>query len=150
MIFFLSKQASTNNPTGQTIIKSAENTSFNKLGGGTIDLNDYVNKKPVILDFWASWCPYCQKNMPILNQLYLKYKDQVEVIGVNMQETEQTAQRFIESKEIKFPIVLDRDSIITKEFGVLYTNTHVLIGIDGLVIKVIPGDIQESDIRSLL
>ena len=150
MIFFLSKQASTNTPIEQTDTKISETITFNKLGGGTIKLSDYVNEKPVILNFWASWCPYCQKNMPILNQLYEKYKHEIEVIGVNMEETEQTAQNFIKNYSINFPIVLDSNGKITDEFGVLYTNTHVLIGLDGSVVKVIPGDIQESDFQSLL
>jgi thiol-disulfide isomerase/thioredoxin len=151
MLFFLSRQASDNNTaSNQSPMEVVEVTAFNKLGGGTIDLKDYVGEKPVILVFWASWCPYCQKSMPVLSKLYEKYKDQIEIIGVNMQETEQTAQNFIDDYDILYPIVMDPDSRISNEFGITYTNVHVLINIDGSVNRTIPGDIQESDIQSLL
>ena len=147
--YFLSQQETKMN---SPIFKSekSENTVFNKFGGGTIDLKDYIGKKPVVLDFWASWCPNCQRSMPVLNQLYLKYKDKVEVIGINIQEPENLIKKFVESYKINFPIVFDFDGEISREYGINYTNVHVLVGIDGKVIKVIPGDIAEADIKSLL
>ena len=130
--------------------EKSENIVFNKFGGGTIDLKDYIGKKPVVLDFWASWCPNCQRSMPVLNQLYSKYKDDVEVIGVNIKEPESLIKEFVDSYKINFPIVFDLDGEISREYGINYTNVHVLVGIDGKVIRVIPGDIAEADIKSLL
>ena len=147
--YLLSKQETKMN---SPIFKSekSENTVFNKFGGGTIDLKDYIGKKPVVLDFWASWCPNCQRSMPVLNQLYLKYKDDVEVIGVNIKEPGSLIKEFVDSYKINFPIVFDLDGKISRVYGVNYTNVHVLVGIDGKVIRVIPGDITESDVKSLL
>lgn len=123
---------------------------FQRLEGGIIDLKDYKNEKPVVLDFWASWCPNCQRSMPVLNKLYDKYKDKIEVIGVNIQENESTIKSFVESYGINFPIVLDPDGAISRSYGVNYTNVHILIEKNGEVKKLIPGDISESDIQSLL
>jgi len=123
--------------------------SLPKLGGGTIDLADYRGEKPVILDFWASWCPNCKRDMPKLNAWYQEYKDKVEVIGINLQESSGTAQRFVDSRSITFPIALDPERIASRAFQIQYTNTHILISKEGQVIRVIPGDIRESDITSL-
>lgn len=147
--YFLSQQE-TKMESLNTKSKKSENTVFTKFGGGTIDLKDYIGKKPVVLDFWASWCPNCQRSMPVLNQLYLKYKDNVEVVGVNIKEPESLIKKFVDSYKINFPIVFDLDGEISREYGINYTNIHVLIGIDGKVIRVIPGDIKESDMQSLL
>lgn len=123
--------------------------SLPKLGGGTINLADYRGEKPVILDFWASWCPNCKRDMPRLNAWYQKYQDRVEVIGINLQEPEGTVQRFVDSRGITFPIALDPQRIASRAFQIQYTNTHILISKEGQVIRVIPGDIRESDITSL-
>ena len=121
-----------------------------KLGGGTINLADYRGEKPVILDFWASWCPNCQRDMPKLNAWYQKYKDEVEVIGINLQEPIGTIQRFVDSRNITFPIALDPKRQASLAFSIQYTNTNILINKEGKVVRVIPGDIRESDITSLI
>src|SRR3989338_759969 len=68
----------------------APDFSLESLSGGTISLADYRGKKPVVLDFWASWCPNCRRDMPNLNRYYDKYKDRVEVIGINLHENKNT------------------------------------------------------------
>ena len=87
--------------------------------------------------------------MPRLNAWYQKYQDRVEVIGINLQEPEGTVQRFVDSRGITFPIVLDPQRIASRAFQIQYTNTHILISKEGQVIRVIPVDIRESDITSL-
>lgn len=128
----------------------APDLTLQKLGGGTISLADYRGKKPVVLDFWASWCPNCRRDMPNLNRFWEKYKDQVEVIGVNLQESAGTVGTFIASRGISFPIALDPGGIASSAFGIRYTNTHFLINKEGDIVRAIPGDIRESDITSLI
>ncbi len=121
-----------------------------KLGGGTISLAEYKGRKPVVLGFWTTWCPNCKRNMPDMNVFYEKYKDQVEVIGVNMQENPSLVQKTITNWGITFPIALDSSGSTTRAYGVRYTNVHVLIDKDGNVVRLIPGDIREADILELL
>lgn len=128
----------------------APDFTLQKLGGGTITLSEFRGKKPVVVDFWASWCPNCRRDMPNLNRFYEKYKDKVEVIGVNLRESESTVGNFIASKSIAFPIAFDPRGQASNAFGIQYTNTHFLIDIDGNLVRTIPGDIRESDITSLI
>lgn len=135
---------------GATSQNEAPDFTLSKLGGGIITLAELRGKKPVVVDFWASWCPNCRRDMPNLNRFYEKYKDRVEVIGVNLQESEGTVQDFISSRGISFPIGLDPGGDASLAFGIQYTNTHFLINKEGNLVRTIPGDIQESDIQSLL
>lgn len=138
-------------PANNSSVKNyAPDFTLQKLGGGTITLSEFRGKKPVVVDFWASWCPNCQRDMPNLNRFYEKYKDKVEVIGVNLQERESAVRDFIASRDISFPIVLDPFKRASNAFGIQYTNTHFLIDIDGNLVRAIPGDIRESDILSLI
>ena len=120
-----------------------------QLGGGEITLSDYRGDKPVVLDFWASWCHNCRRDMPVQNELYKKYQDQVEVIGVNLEEKESTVQRYIDREDIVFPIALD-DGAVASDYGIHFTNTHILINTDGTVFDIFPGDIQEGHFEQLI
>ncbi|MDQ3090014.1 MAG: redoxin domain-containing protein [bacterium] len=128
----------------------APDFSLDKLGGGTITLAEYRGQKPVVLDFWTTWCPNCRRSMPNLNNIYEKYKDQIEVIGIDMQEDPSLVQKFISGLGITFPIALDSNGSVTRAYGVRYTNVHVLIDKDGNVVRLIPGDISEADILELI
>ncbi len=88
--------------------------------------------------------------MPNLNRYYEKYKDKIEVIAVNLQEDEKTVKNFVQSRNLSFIIALDPGGIASRNFGIQYTNTHFLIDKEGNLVKTIPGDIQESDIQSLI
>lgn len=128
----------------------APDFSLAKLGGGAISLAEFRGKKAVVVDFWASWCPNCRRDMPNLNRFYEKYKDKVEVIGVNLQEKESTVQDFIASRGISFPVALDPRGAASNAFGIRYTNTHFLVDKEGNLVRTIPGDIGEADILSLI
>lgn len=140
-------QANIGNDTGGQL---ALDFTLQKLGGGTILLSEFRGKKPVVVDFWASWCPNCRRDMPKMNAMYPKYKDKVEIIGINLQERESIVQDFIISRGISFPIALDPGGLVSRAYGIQYTNTHFLVDIEGNLVRQIPGDIQESDIISLI
>lgn len=147
-----SQSASIHNNVSRTTSQknSALDFTLQKLNGGTVTLSEFKGKKPVVVDFWASWCPNCRRDMPNLNRFYEKYKDKVEVIGVNLQEKESTVKDFISSRGISFPIALDPSGQASNAFGIQYTNTHFLIDINGNLVRTIPGDIRESDIASFI
>ena len=129
---------------------TAPDFTLTSLSGESIKLSDYRGEKPVVLDFFTTWCPNCRRDMPKLSRMYDTYKDQVEVIGINLREKEGKVRSFIDSRNISFPIVLDPLGQAARFYGVQYTNYHVLIDIDGNIAGIVPGDINESQILSLI
>lgn len=128
----------------------APNFILPDLNGEDLNLKSYIGVKPVVLDFWASWCHNCQRDMPRLNSWYEEFNGEIEVIGVNMRESKNTVEKFIASKEIDFPIVYDARGVATSVYGVRYTNTHVLINKMGVVVDVILGDMSKEQFAGLL
>ena len=128
----------------------APDFTLTKLDGEELSLSSFRGKKPVVLDFFATWCPNCRRDMPKLSKWYEQYKDEIEVIGVNLQEKKKTVQKYINGAGISFPIVLDPFSQVSRSYGVQYTNFHVLINKDGSLAGVIPGDISEAEILALI
>ena len=69
--------------------------------------------KPMLVVEWASWCPHCQKQLPIVQQMYEKYGDQIHFVLLNMnepgKETKETADQYIKEKGYTFPYYYDED-----------------------------------------
>ena len=63
----------------------APNFTLEIINGKKLSLWEFAGKKPVILNFWATWCPPCKKEMPLLQKYYEKNKDNIEILAVNMQ-----------------------------------------------------------------
>jgi len=78
--------------------------------GGTLRLSD-LQGSPVLVNFWASWCPPCRSEMPELVDAYERYKsDGLVIVGVDLQETNDQVNEFAEDFGVDFPLVIDRDS----------------------------------------
>lgn len=139
-------------PSAEQNITGQQAPEFNleRLDGGKITLSDYKGEMPVILDFWASWCPNCRRDMPRLSRFYETYKNDVEVIGINLQENRKTAGDYISSASISFPIALDPFGATSRNYGVRFTNTHILIDSNGDIFRSVPGDISEAQILELI
>lgn len=127
----------------------APDFTLRTLDGGSITLSSFEGEKPVILDFWASWCHNCQRAMPRLSKIYEDYSDRVEIIGVNLRERDSAVQRFIDSRGIAYPIAMDPGHVAS-QYAIRYTNTHILIDKQGNIVRVVPGDVTERDVRQLI
>ena len=90
------------------------------LDGRAITLSE-LRGVPVLLNFWATWCPPCRAEMPDLQRFHQQYGDQVTVLGINWAEDPQTVRDFLDRYGITYPNVLDRQG---KAF-VLYRLTGI-------------------------
>ncbi len=83
--------------------------------------------KPVVLNFWATWCPPCREEMPLLERYAQVLKDEVQFIGVNYAEDAVTVQNYITANRISFPIWLDeRGSVADLYYIDSYPNTFFI------------------------
>jgi peroxiredoxin len=102
----------------------------------------------VFLNFWGTWCKPCEKEMPYMNNQYKQFKDQgVQVLAVNVSESEFLVNRFVSKHNLEFPIVIDKNGEVLNAYGVDPLPTTFLINPDGEVVKVITGTMTEEDIK---
>lgn len=88
------------------------------LGGGTMSSGE-LNGKPVIFNFWASWCIPCREEAPTLEATWRKYKDDgVMFVGVNVQDSVEDAQAFVDEFGLTYPSIRDTDLKLWTQFGV--------------------------------
>ena len=109
----------------------------------------------VLLNFWATWCAPCVREMPAFSELSKKYGDKLEILCVNLGEDAQTVQSFAEENGFTFPIAADTDGTVGKLYptdGIPYTviidkegkiaKTHVGAGAPEEMVKVYGEDID--------
>lgn len=101
------------------------------LSGKNIRLQE-LRGNVVMLNFWASWCGPCRKEMPLLEALQKKYQRLGFVlIGVNVDEDTKAAQRFLADVKTSFPMVIDNQGSISKSYNVAAMPTSIFIDRDG-------------------
>jgi len=112
--------------------------------------------KPVILNFWASWCGPCRMEAPDLQKIYEKYGGQVDLYGVNVtsNDSPEAATAFVQSYKLTFPIPMDVAGTVSNRYLIQAFPTTYLIDTNGVVRKKIIGMIDAStlelEIRKLL
>ncbi len=109
--------------------------------------------RPVVLNFWATWCGPCRAETAVKNRLAQDFADEVHVVGVNLTNSEtglQAVQSFAREWEVAYPILLDRDGRTASRYGVRGTPTTVILASDGTVHSRIFGAMSYDSTAAVL
>jgi thiol-disulfide isomerase/thioredoxin len=95
--------------------------------------------KPMMLNFWASWCDPCEQEAPDLKLIYEKYKADFDLYTVNTTKNDELdeVKKFVKQYDLTFPVLLDLDGKVTKKFRFSFVPTSFLIDRNGVVVDVI-------------
>ncbi|MGH2718488.1 MAG: TlpA disulfide reductase family protein [Actinomycetota bacterium] len=108
----------TNKPTAVAGKLAPTFANLPLLGGGTLS-SASLQGKPLVVNFFASWCEPCQQEAPTLESLYKQYRAQgVQVIGVDYEDLDSDAEAFIKQNGTSYPILRDPDGMLATQFGV--------------------------------
>lgn len=90
--------------------------------------------KVVMINFWASWCAPCRKEMPLLEELHDRYEQAgFTLFGVNVEQNPEAAQKFLDDVGVTFPILFDPESTASRAYQVSAMPTTVMVDRDGNV-----------------
>ena len=129
---------------------SSYNFTLPNVDGKEYSLNDIKGSKPIVLAFYASWCPTCQVSAPLLSQMSENYKNDVTIWGIDSKESGENVKTFIKEHDIKHPVLVDEKGFVALDYGVGYNSFFVLLNKDGTVYKKISGEIKEEDVVDLI
>lgn len=114
------------------------------LNGEKFKLSE-LKGKPIILNFWATWCIPCKREMPLLQKLHNEGK--IIVVGVNLQEDKKTVEKFVEELNITFPIVLDKDGSLEAMYNVILKPATYFVDENGVIVDKKFGELTNKDLN---
>ena len=129
---------------------AAPDFQLDLLNGGTLRLSE-LQGNVVVLNFWASWCPPCRAEMPAFQSISLEYEDQgVVFVGVAVSDTEEAAGAFMVQSGVTYPLGLDTEGEISKEYMVVTLPTTYFINRDGEVARKLNGPANQGALKIFL
>lgn len=140
-IFFLifagcsSEQAKSSSERSGKELRKAPNFEVTTVEGDTVSLRQSMDEnKPLVVYFTASWCPICAKNWPVLSKLYPDYKDQLTLVAISIDPTddEVVMRKLSKEKGFTFPVTRGEPDIM-RAFGVQSQATTVGVNTDGTI-----------------
>ena len=137
--------------TGLEPGSTAPDFALAKLSGDdTVKLSDYRGK-PVVVNFWASWCHPCRKEFPLLADARAKYKDDdLQVIGVSFRDIPSDSRRFVKDQNAKWTFARDDRGAVAKDYGVRAVPQTFFIDADGIIRDRVFGITSAKDLDQTL
>ena len=127
-----SNPASTPSPQGGGL---APDFKLQSLDGETVSLND-LRGRPVMLNFWASWCGPCRAEMPLIQEIFesQEWSDTgLVILAVNIGESKATAAEFMAENNLSFPVLLDTSQDVAREYNIRNIPATLFIDRDGMI-----------------
>lgn len=133
--------------------KEAIDVTFYDSEGNSVKLSDFYGK-PVVLNFWVTWCIYCKQEMPDFQEAYEEYGEEVEFLFLNStdgaRETREKAAAYLEEQGYTVPAYYDEDMEAVYTYSVNSLPTTILIDKEGRVAAYAPGLMEKETLTEAL
>ncbi len=123
--------------------------------GKEMKLSDYKGKV-ILLNFWATWCPPCRKELPDLSTISTELKDKdFKMIGVSVDDNQEVLNTFLQSNKLSYTIVFEPEQLVTKYMSAAGQNQNVvpqtyIIDKNGKVVEAIMGSRSKADFLEMI
>lgn len=135
-------------PVGTGVGNIAPDFTLKNLEGEEVSLSDFQGKH-VFLNFWATWCGYCDEEMPDLQKIY-EENDDIVVLAVNVMETQEEVKVYVDENGLSFPVVLDEEGMMGSLYLVRGMPTTYFINKEGVILGSIPGMLTFEQMNDVL
>jgi len=124
---------------GTQVGNLALNFQLSNLEGKTVSLSD-LRGKPVLLNFWATWCNPCRVEMPYIQQVYEEWSGRgLVVLAINLGESPAKVKEFVQGYGLSFPVLLDTKGDVAEKYNIRYIPTTLFIDKNGIIQVKITG-----------
>ncbi|MDQ0220495.1 redoxin domain-containing protein [Peribacillus cavernae] len=141
------KEVSNDNLGGLKVGAKAPDFELKTLSGEKVSLSDYEGKK-VMINFWATWCPPCKKEMPEMEKFHQKAGSDVVILAVNI-DPENDVKGFVDEKGVTFPILLDQEEdLVNEQYQVMAMPTTFFVDKEGVIKNKFVGGMTLTQMES--
>lgn len=121
--------------TGVDVGQKASLFKLLTIDGKEIELESFAKDKVTLLVFGATWCPSCRHEIPILKEYYNELKDDgLNVLGIDIEESETKVKSFIEKMQINYPVVLDSGADIATLYKIVGIPLNIILDKNGVIV----------------
>ncbi|HYX44982.1 MAG TPA: TlpA disulfide reductase family protein [Acidimicrobiales bacterium] len=113
---------------------------------GPVSLEEFRGR-PVVLNFWASWCVPCRNEMPALQEVSEEVQDRIAFVGVNHQDSRDDAIAFLDETGVRFPAGYDPEGGTATAYGLYGMPTTIFVSPDGRILERHRGEISKAELR---
>jgi len=127
--------------------KAPTSTVVETLDGKSFDIGQYVGKTPMLIEFWATWCPLCKQLEPTMTDVAKKYGNKVKFIGVavSVNQTPERVKAYAEKHGLPLDVYFDRKGTATDAYDAAATSYVVVVNKAGTVVYTGLGGTQNLD-----
>ena len=129
---------------GTQVGNLAPDFQLQNLDGQAVSLSDFRGK-PVLVNFWASWCPPCRSEMPYIQEIYEEWSDKgLLVLAINIGESSSKAEEFMQSYNLSFTVLLDTKQDVAQRYNITGIPTTFFIDKDGIIQEKVSSAFQNK------
>jgi cytochrome c biogenesis protein CcmG, thiol:disulfide interchange protein DsbE len=136
-------------PPAPALGHPAPNFRLTSVSGATFELND-LRGTPVVLNFWATWCPPCRAELPELQAASERLTGQVAIVGVNQAEDGEKVGAFVQDLGLTFEMPLDEKAVVSQAYRVRSLPTTFFIDRTGIIRRMQIGPVTEATLAQFL
>ena len=137
-------QAASATARAQVAAMPAPDFTLPTLDGEDITLSD-LRGRAVLINFWATWCPPCRLEMPAMQRVYERYKEEgFVVLAVNFREGQEQVKPFVEELGLTFPVLLDEKGNVASQYRVIGLPSSYFVDKEGRIQTVQVGAMSEA------
>lgn len=125
----------------------APDDTFAMLDGGLATFADFAGK-PVVVNFFASWCEPCRAEMPDFAAVHAELGDDVTFLGVNLRDRESDARALLAETGVDYPVARDASGALAEAFGVVNMPSTFLLDAEGRIVSSHAGVLTADELRS--
>jgi len=131
-------------PEGVLVGQRALNFTLQTADGRTVSLVDY-HGRPVLVNFWGTWCTICRHEFPAFEQVYQRYQDQgFEILTVNIGESTAVVSQYAKNMGLSMPMLLDSDRSVTQAYRVFGTPTNIFVDKNGIITERMTQELEQE------
>lgn len=134
-------------PNDSAEASAAAYVEMQDFDGNTMTISD-LEGQPVVVNFWATWCPACYAEMPAFERVYQANRDSVQFLGINLSEDVETALSIAEETGVTYPLVRDPQGEVFTAFGGYGMPTTVFLDENGAVVEMYTGELTTDELNA--